>query len=543
MLTRRSVLRGAASAGAILTVAACTPAIQSTQATSAATVIKPRRGGVMKVPDSGYGHLDNSLELVNSYPLTAVYEGLLEYRANDYNDFALAPRLAEKWSVSADGLTVTLNLRKGVKWHNLPPVNGREFTSADVAWNAQYYAKSSGFPYLWSSVSSVETPDPSTVVIRLKQASASFVAGLAHRNNQMYPRELFEADGNFKKRAIGTGPFLVTDYVPTERLILVKNPAYWDVSEVDGQPLPYMDGLESYVAKDELSRLAGLRTGKFDMNQAASGTTLDDVRDFPGLGIQLVPGVAAFMRDLLIGPNGPNKEKMRDKRVRQAISLAVNRDGWIDVIYGKDQGVYQDWVAVQGWAWTQDQMKAKFRYDPARAKQLLADAGATGLTVKITSLSDASSGLNAKSADFIANDLKAVGFKTELDLFPDVTALRTSRINPGTYDIMVYVQASFGADPSDYLNGLLSTTPVTVNYGQVKDTALDKLIIDQDRAVDPKQRKAIIDQIQDYLFDQMYLVPLAQPKLVKPLAARVKGPNPIHASQKSVHVERVWLEK
>lgn len=546
MVTRRRILKVTLLSGAAVAVAACTPEAVKTAGSGApaasvaptAAVAKPKRGGVLRVPDPSYGHLDMSIELVNAFALSGVYQTLLDYRANDYNDFALVPSLAEKWTVSADGKTVTLNLRKGVRWHNLPPVNGREFTSSDVAWNAQYYVKTSGFGYFWTPVASVETPDPYTAVLRLKEPSASFVAGLAHRNNFMLPREIFEADGSFRRRAIGTGPFMLKDYVPSERITLVKNPAYWEISEIDGQALPYLDGLESYAVKDDLSRLAGVRTGQFDMNTATGGNTAEEVKDFPSLGIRLVQGSAAFTRDLVLKYGNP---KLADKRVRQAISYAINRDQWINIICG-GQGVYEDWINIPGWAWTQEQMKSKLRYDVVKAKQLLADANAVGTQIKISGLKDSSAGLTAQGAEFLASELSSVGFKTEIELYPDTPTFRNVRIQPGTYDAILYVQTSFGADPTDYLGALASTSPVTVNTGAIKDPELDKLIAEQERAVDPAVRKATIDRIQEYILDQMYMVPLALPKVFKPLAARVKGPNIIHASQKATNVARVWIE-
>src|SRR5581483_11634325 len=106
------------------------------------------------------------------------------------------PALATSWSVSPDGTTWTLPLRPNARWQDLPPVNGRPFTSADVAWMVDHQQRGGILRAYWTSVT-VETPDPHTVVFRTKQPDADFLSKLSEARNAMAPHEVAERDGDF----------------------------------------------------------------------------------------------------------------------------------------------------------------------------------------------------------------------------------------------------------------------------------------------------------------------------------------------------------
>src|SRR5258708_11589926 len=223
----------------------------------------PKRGGMLRARGTQLVHLDTTISEVGP-ELGLVYSRLLNERADFYEDTVKVPGLIEKWEVSADGLVYTLHVRSGVKWHNVAPVNGRPFTASDVAWNIDYYSKSSIRASNFAAIDHYEVVDPLTIKIYLKYVFAPFMDSISYQHIGMVPREVFEADGNFRQRAIGTGPFMWDVWQKNSLIRLKANPDYWELG-ADGKPLPYGSALEFSILGDDASAQAACRSGKLDM--------------------------------------------------------------------------------------------------------------------------------------------------------------------------------------------------------------------------------------------------------------------------------------
>lgn len=517
------------------------PAAAAKPAEAAKPAGNVKRGGIFKVQDTGLAHLDTSTQAVASvqWVTWCVYDPLVEYRDNDYNDIALVPKLAESWSTSPDGATVTLNLRKGVKWQNIAPVNGREFTSADVAWNAEYYKTTASAKFLWEPVEKVETPDPYTAVIKLKEPAANFIPSLAHKFNPMFPREVFDQKGNFKELAIGTGPMIVKQFIPGEKVIMEARKDYWQVSEIDGKPLPYLDGLESYTLTDYNARVAGMRAGQFDQYYTLGGPLWSDANALKQQGLDVQRGVDIFNKGLVLNQEDP---LWKDARVRQAVAFAVDRQGFIETQY-EGNGEMHDFVSsAQGWGWDMETIKKRLARDVPKARQLLEAAGKMGEKLTISGYTAGPAGQNQKAAAFLADNLKEAGFNVELDFVPDYPTFLASRIQPGKFQSMVLVFGS-GADPNDYLYGpYFSTQPPTTNYARVKDPKLDEMILAQRREIDETKRRKLVLDLNEYLYQQMYYIPTAHAFIASVRQSWVRM-KPMHFSDRPVGLERAWLDK
>ena len=182
----------------------------------------PRTGGVLTARQtSDPNDFDPTGKPTNNRSVMCqCYDSLLSFKAtpdNPYNDVVLQPGLAEKWE-APDGVTFTFHLRKGVQFHDLKPVNGREVTSADLKWSMEYISRSGQFkgdkklfPALYSDsfqgLASIETPDPYTVVYKFTDPLAPFLNYCAAEWNPVLAHEIYEQDGNFSKTLVGTGPF------------------------------------------------------------------------------------------------------------------------------------------------------------------------------------------------------------------------------------------------------------------------------------------------------------------------------------------------
>jgi len=156
----------------------------------------------------------------NNAGIGLAYNSLLGYKAGSgvpYEAAELQPELAERWEVSPDGTTFSFYLRRGVKFANLPPVNGREMTSTDVKWSFEYWSRTGQFAdknlpkaqydWMFEDLDAIETPDPYTVVVRFKQPFAPFLSYAGSNYIPVAPHEIYDQDGHMHDRIIGTGPF------------------------------------------------------------------------------------------------------------------------------------------------------------------------------------------------------------------------------------------------------------------------------------------------------------------------------------------------
>ena len=190
---------------------------------------QPKRGGVIRIAEREAPGLDPHLSisfLTHSY-VSLAYSQLVRFpngpEQKSPTDFSILPDLAEKWTVSKDGKTYTFNLRKGVKFHNKPPVNGREVTADDVKYSLERFMAKSGFNTRFEPVSAIDVVDKHTVRITLKEPYAPFLNHLANPSFcVILPREAEEKfkDFNHPDAVIGTGPFVVSDYRPRSAIVL-----------------------------------------------------------------------------------------------------------------------------------------------------------------------------------------------------------------------------------------------------------------------------------------------------------------------------------
>lgn len=194
----------------------------------------PKRGGmgVLAAAPAAIDHLDVTS---GGGAGARVYQELLVTRGCYTGDLTLVPYLAKSWQVSADGLTWTMQLRDDVKWQNIAPVNGRKFDSGDVKFTYDNELKGGVNRTYWEGVQ-IDTPTPTSVVMRLKESDADF--GLKIAKQLVLPHEVKEQNGDFKSLAIGTGPYIHKEYKSGIERTLVRNPDYWEMG-TDGKALPY----------------------------------------------------------------------------------------------------------------------------------------------------------------------------------------------------------------------------------------------------------------------------------------------------------------
>lgn len=492
----------------------------------------PKRGGTWRWSNQTQ-HLDAAAADGRWWYHGSAYEFLVKPRTCYYNDTAVIPDLAKSWRVSADHLTWTFKLRDDVKWHNLPPVNGRGFTSADAGWTNDYQKASGGLASFWKPIEH-EEPDATTLVLKLKEPNADFLNMLASEQNVMLPREVKEQRGDFKNTLVGTGPFQLKEYRQGQQVIWERNPNYRAVGS-DGKPLPYLDEIQQVYFADRTASVAAFRAGQLDRNENGGYFKLDSdaIKGTQGLKAKGSDNPAANMYPVWMRAG---EAPWNDVRVRKAVSLAIDRDDIIGGLGGG--GVQQGFLpsAVGGeYNWPAEKIKSTFKPDPERAKKLLAEAGHTGRLGPFTLKS--SQGY-AENIEVIQKQLEAVGIDLKLELAAGTAV--TPVLSKKDFEL-AYGPWSGGRLPSFWL-GEIFLTGSTRNITGYSDPKLDAMIAAQVKEMDNVKRKVQLDQIQDYLVETMPIVPTITRVYYHFESCRMKNMRPQSNSAHAWGVMEAWID-
>src|SRR5580765_1638144 len=297
----------------------------------------PKRGGTLSLRLWDPPHFDPHLTI--SYKTNVLYtfshSRLLRHKAGPGvtpGTFPIEGDLAESWT-QPNETTYVFKLRRGVRWHPKPPVNGRELTSADVKYSVERFLTVKGNPsaYMLRAIDRVETPDAYTVRIVLKEVNAWFLEMLANPMSMaIVAREAVEKFGDLKKAesVVGTGPWMLDSHRPNVGLTFVRHPQYFQAG------LPYIDRIEMAVDEDNASRMSAFLAGKYDLGWDLAGAVgRTDWVQIKDRLMQRRPGLrsAEFVSNVETHISMRTDQKpWSDVRVRQAVSMAVDRQGILD---------------------------------------------------------------------------------------------------------------------------------------------------------------------------------------------------------------------
>ncbi|PZO82026.1 MAG: diguanylate cyclase [Mesorhizobium amorphae] len=292
-----------------------------------------------------------------------VYDVLIRV---DKTGTKLEPGLAESWEISPDNLTYTLKLRDA-KFSD-----GSALTADDVVFSLLRIRDDE--ESLWadpfSVMETVEATDPKTVTIKLKQPTAPFLATLAFPTASILSKAGYEALGpeKYAETPIGSGAFTITEWRRGDRVILQKNPHFWQADRVS------LDGVEWISVPDDNTRMLNVQGGELDAAIFVPFSRVAELQKDPNLTVHLDPSTRED--HLLINhEHGP----LAKKEVRQALDMAIDEQAVVDAVtfgYGE---VANSYVPKGALFHNADNLKRP--YDPEKAKQMLADAGASDLTL------------------------------------------------------------------------------------------------------------------------------------------------------------------
>ena len=281
----------------------------------------PRTGGVLKVATIGEPptlDIPLSTAVITYEIMWHVNETLFTYDAA----FNPVPLLAESHAIADGGRRHTITLRRGVKFHN-----GREMTAADVVPSLKRWGQVASLgKTLWANVESIEARDPYTVVLSLKQPSASLLFGLAEPHGAIYPKEVIEAAGDGPlKEYTGTGPYRFVEHRPDRHLKLARFRDYAARSEpasgFGGKRVAYVDEILFMPVPDTAVRLAGVETGEYHHGMFVKQDSYERIKSLPQLDPRIVKP-----RGWAVAVLNHKAGVMTDKKVRQAFQAALDME-------------------------------------------------------------------------------------------------------------------------------------------------------------------------------------------------------------------------
>jgi peptide/nickel transport system substrate-binding protein len=511
----------------------------------------PKRGGTINLrlwdPPHWDPHLTISYKTHIAYSFT--HSRLLKFRAGPGvtpGTFPIEGDLAESWT-QPNETTYVFKLRKGVRWHNKPPVNGRELTAEDVVYSIDRFrtVKGNANAYMLSSVDKVEAPDKHTVKITLKEPYVWLLDMLA--NSHAVPiiaRECVDKHGDLKRHeaTVGTGPWILDSYRPNVGFTFVRNPGYFLAG------LPHIDRVEAFVDEDNASRMAAFLAGKYDLGWEFMGiinrvdwVQIKDVLKQKRPRLQTVEFATPVMTHISMRTD---KAPFSDVRVRRAMSMAIDRKAIIDSLY-EGVGVLNPAVpaALKEWSIPMDQLGeglSNYKYDPASARKLLAEAGlASGFSATMEFTTYGSTVL-VDMSQLVLKYLKDVGIDAKLVTKEYGAYISTTFY--GKFDSMALGPQTGFQEPDNHLFGQYYPGELK-NQSHINDPVVADMLIRQRRTPDLAKRREVVFDIQRHLAKQQYYVqmPSATPVAVWDGAVKNYGPN--HGYDYGGRLMAAWLDR
>ena len=421
--------------------------------------------------------------------------------------------LAESWELP-DADTLVYHIRKGVHWHDKPPMNGREVVADDIAFCIEYLWTSPRGIYksYWPYIESMEAVDKYTLVIKCTPGDVNTVHTIATNYTPIMPREVIEEndDMNEWELSCGTGAFMLVDYVTSSSATFARNPNYWMKQPLHPEDdVPYIDGIKRLYIPDYSTQMAALRTGRVDMLAIGSGVALEDaeglMRTNPELKWVVVRhgGQYGFGGKVTIPPYD-------DIRVRQALLLAIDNEAIAKEYYNGQADIlnfpvpnvpeYQDaYIPLEE---LPANLRELYEYHPDKARQLLAEAGyPDGFKTEVICMSGAVDLLS-----IVKDNWAKIG--VDMEIAVKERNVWVSMVAGKTFEHMAWNYVQPG-DPSG-LGGLAKD--VFYNAAMVDDPVIAQYY-DDAKAAWPDTAKAmeLFKEVSLHVIEQAYYVVLPGP--------------------------------
>jgi peptide/nickel transport system substrate-binding protein len=461
-----------------------------------------------------------------------VFDYSVGWRPPDY----VTGLLATDWEFTTPG-TMVVNLRQNVYWQNISPVNGRQFTSADVVYNfGRDFGHGDGFTTpstyntanpLTTSITSVTATGPYTVVFQFNTPNIEFILESmeALGDFPFIAQESVTQWGNINQwnHVIGTGPFIIQDFVDSSSITFVKNADYWGYDERYPQnQLPYIDTLKILIIPDQSTALSALRVGKIDVMEGISLQASQDLKQSnPNIMQLTMPGAQGMSIDPTY-----NKAPYTNINVRIALQEAINLPQIASSYYGgtcsPDPQTLTDY-ALTGWGFPYNEwpasLQAQYAYNPTNAKALLATAGfPNGFNTDC--VANASGDLTL--LQIVQSDFAAIGVNMSINTM--ASAAWTSYVRVAhSQDALAFSTGQLGFSSQPFRELQHFTTGYASNYEMVSDPNYDALYTEALAATTTDQVKSIVKEGNELVSQQQYSISLLNPSNFEVYQPWLKG--------------------
>lgn len=464
-----------------------------------------------------------------------IYNRLMEFKPGTTE---LQPGLATNWSVSSDGKVWTFKLRQGVKFHDGTPFNAEAVLfNVERWWDAKHPNgyRTAGKRYeIWQQIfggfrgdaasllQTVRVMDDTTIQFVLKQPFAAFPNAIASGFFGIAsPTAIKKAGANYgtpSSLAVGTGPFVFKEWRTGDRILLEKNPSYWQSG------LPKVNQVVIRFITDPAARLAQLRAGQIDFTVDLAPDQKPEIDSDSNLEAIARPSFNVGYLAL-----NSSYKPLADVRVRQAIAYAINRPAIVKAFWG-DLGQHTPHFTPPALAWSQAATLAAYPADPQKARELLAQAGyPNGFDLELWYMPVSRPYFPTPKpiAEAFAGDLSAIGVRVALKTKDWAAYIADRRKPPGYQSFMLGWTGDYG-DPDSFYYPHFGPE-VTDDIGNWRSDRVVQLL-NQGRAMDKKATRAkIYSEVGEILHREVVRLPIvhSQPLLAKRKTVTGWVPSPL----------------
>jgi peptide/nickel transport system substrate-binding protein len=488
----------------------------------------------------------------------SVFNYQLQFRPNEW----VKGDLAASWEMT-DSSTYVIHLRQGIHWQNIAPMNGREFVADDVVF---HYDRMLGLGYGYttpstqnpsdvsanSNISSVTATDKYTIVFKWKTSNPENIMetmqGIATNGQYMEPREAIQQWGDLSDwhHAVGTGAWIVKDFVSGASLSMVRNPDYWAYDERYPQNrLPYADSYKVLVIPNDSTALAAMRTGKIDCMEALSMANAQSMtKTNPEIKQITVPQLSAQGLIPRVDTAPYNNEK-----VRQALQMSLDLPTINQALYGGSADPYPSTLTsfyMTGWGfpyqqWPQD-LKDQYAYNVAGAKKLLADAGyPNGFNTDVVADNSGDMDLLQIAQSYF----QAIGVNMEIKPMDNVSWVTYVQTNHKQDALGYRSTGALGQTYSPIRALRLFQTGYPADWGLVSDSTFDTFYPAAMAATNITDIKKIVATANEYVARQHFAISFLAPKLYnlyQPWFKGYNGQNSAVGMGSSFYLARFWVD-